>query len=226
MQVRIRKLGSNFFNFQKYNFARQVQNPVPIYPGDIVVVLPPWGNQEISDYARKRLQRFQKGEIKKRTGKVLKVLRSKNMVIVSGINIKPVYKSPSYFMKFHEKNSINYIKPSSREMPININRVKLMDPSKKKSAMPIEVKIVKNESGERIRLDIVTKKEIPFPKSRNNLSYNSRNLKKKTGSRDTPSDLLHQITYTGEDFTKVASFFIKKIKNKESIEQKLILKDK
>jgi ribosomal protein L24 len=226
LQVRIRKLGSNFVNFQKYNFARQVQNPVPIYPGDKVVVLPPWGNQKISDYARKRLQRFQKEEIKKRVGTVLRVLRTKNMITVSGINIKPVYKSPSYFMKLYERKSLNSIKPCYREMPININRVKLRDPSKKKFAEPIEVKIVKNESGERIRLDIVTKKVIPFPKSRKDLSYDSRNLKKKTGFRDTPSDLLHQITYTGEDFTKVASFFIKKIKNKESIEQKLILKDK
>jgi ribosomal protein L24 len=211
------------FNFQKFNFARLVPNFVPIFTGDKVMVLPPWGTAKISKFAKLRLRLHQRKEMKIKLGTVLKVLRKKNQIVVSGVNKQPVYRSPSTFLQKYESGKFEKISVKYKEMPININRVKLR--RTKNSRKPIEVKIIKNKNGKRKRIDINTKKEIKIPK-RKNASYAVRNMKKGTGEKDTPADLLSEITYNGEDFTQVASFFIKNIKNKEAIEQKLILKDK
>ena len=65
-----------------------------------------------------------KGVDQGKEGKVLRVLRESNRVIVSGINIRTIHKKPK---TNEEKGSIE-----KKEMPINCSNIMLIDPESKK----------------------------------------------------------------------------------------------
>ena len=83
-----RNLQSNkhLINFQKFYFARIFNWYVPIYRQDEVVVLPPWGSSPLSNVSKRMVNKYHIKEKELFKGKVIKVLRKKNMVIVKGKN--------------------------------------------------------------------------------------------------------------------------------------------
>jgi len=224
-------LGNNsllpsFINFQNFNFARNVNKFVPIFPGDKVVVLPPWGMSKLSSYAKKKVKLNHKEDSKIQYGTVLKVLRKKGQAVVSRVNEKPKYVSPYKFMNDYENGDLSKLKRKTVNLPLSIERVRLRDTQVKDSLKILNIKITRNEAGERIRLRKDDGIEVPIPIRTRDFSYSKRAQGRKDGSKDTNVSIRCLITYNGENFAEIAKFFIQKIQNKEAIESKLILKDK
>lgn len=224
-------LGNNsllpsFINFQNFNFARNVNKFVPIFPGDKVVVLPPWGMSKLSSYAKKKVSLHHKEDSKVQYGTVLRVLRKKEQAVVSRINEKPKYVSPHNFLNDYENGDLSKIKRKTVNLPISIERVRLRDTKVKDSLKILNIKITRNEAGERIRIRKDDGTEVPIPIRSKDFSYAKRAQGRKDGLKDTNASIRSIKTYNGENFAEIAKFFIKKIQNKEAIESKLILKDK
>lgn len=224
-------LGNNsllprFINFQNFNFARNVNKFVPIFPGDKVVVLPPWGMSKLSSYAKKKVKLNHKEDSKVQYGTVLKVLRKKGQAVVSRVNEKPKFVSPYKFMNDYENGDLSKLKRKTVNLPISIERVRLRDTQVKNSLKILNIKITRNEAGERIRLRKDDGIEVPIPIRTRDFSYSKRAQGRKDGLKDTNVSIRSLKTYNGENFAEIAKFFIKKIQNKEAIESKLILKDK
>lgn len=224
-------LGNNsllpsFINFQNFNFARNVNKFVPIFPGDKVVVLPPWGMSKLSSYAKKKVKLNHKEDSKIQYGTVLKVLRKKGQAVVSRVNEKPKYVSPYKFMNDYENGDLSKLKRKTVNLPLSIERVRLRDTQVKDSLKILNIKITRNEAGERIRLRKDDGIEVPIPIRTRDFSYSKRAQGRKDGLKDTNVSIRSLKTYNGENFAEIAKFFIQKIQNKEAIESKLILKDK
>jgi hypothetical protein len=223
-------LGNNslvpsLLNVQKFNFARSLQRFIPIYPGDKVVVLPVWGISKLTPYAKRKVKTFHKEDAKVQYGTVMRMLRKKGQAIVSRVNEKPKYVSPSKFMAEYEFGNIAAIKRKTVNLPVAIDRVKLRDTSVKGSLKILDIRMGRNEAGERIRVRKDNGKEVTIPIRKRDMSYAKRTMGRKDGTKDTSPALRSVKTYNGENFAEIAKFFIKKIQTKENIESKLILRD-
>ncbi len=89
------------------------------------------------------------GKAKGRSGKVLRVLKSKGALVVEGINKAKKHEKPN---QNNEKGGI-----VDKEMPINISNVMLISP---KTNKPIKVTRKKMENGKNVRVDKKTGKPI------------------------------------------------------------------
>jgi hypothetical protein len=216
----------SFINFQNFNFARNVNKFVSIYPGDKVVVLPPWGISKLSSYAKRKVKLMHKEDAKVQYGTVLQVLRKKGQAVVSRVNEKPKYISPAKFMTDYEFGNLNTIRKKTKNLPVALERVRLRDMTVKGSLKILNIKVTRNEAGEKIRIRKDDGNEVPIPIRKRDFSYNKRAQGRKDGTKDTAAVLRSLKTYNGENFAEIARFFIKKIQNKEAIESKLILRDK
>jgi hypothetical protein len=214
-------LKNMFYNIPKFNFARGVEKTVPIYPGDKVVVLPVWGSAKLNRFARKVVMAHNKEATKLQYGTVKRFYRKKRLVKVTGVNRKAKYTSPysEHLFDKMEKGNLDKIKRQVTYLPVNLDRIRLVDANKK----IIAVKMIKNEAGEKVRINTRTKEEVPIKlKFR---TYAERTKNKKEGPRDTPDEIRMIKTYKGENFEMIAKRFIEKIKRKEEIESHLVLKD-
>ena len=135
------------------------------------------------------------GRYKKTQGTVLKVLRSKNQVVVSGVNLK--------FKKVQDEEMIQRTKTLQKEHPIHISNVSLVDPDLN---VPRRVKSGYLEDGSRVRVSKKSGAIIPKP-DRSTLTYLARTKDKKPGPLDTKPEHVLKKTYTGEDFLRVYQDF-------------------
>jgi large subunit ribosomal protein L24 len=86
------------------------------------------------------------GKSKGKTGKVLKVIREKNQVVVEGANRAKKHEKPN------AKNEQGGI--VDKEMPIHLSNVMLVSP---KSSTPVKLIRVKNDKGKWVRAEKKTK---------------------------------------------------------------------
>lgn len=143
------------------------------------------------------------GKEKGKEGIVKKVIRKKNMVIITGLNMK---------IK-HQRASANdpEAKRLQIEAPIHVSNVALIDPETSK---PAKVKRGYLEDGTRVRISKKTGAMIPkpvFPE----LSYAERHKNKQDGVKDTAPDVAILKTYKGEDFEKIRKEFAEYITKRE-----------
>lgn len=82
------------------------------------------------------------GKAKGSQGKILKVLREKEAVLVEGLNRAKKHEKPN------QKNEQGGI--VDKEMPIHISNIMLVSP---KTSQPVKVTWKKNEQGKRVRVD-------------------------------------------------------------------------
>jgi ribosomal protein L24 len=197
----------------------------PIYPGDNVIVYPVYHGLKLTPFEQKLLAKkkeFQ-DECQIKYGQVIKVLRKKHQVIVSGVNRKEVYASPEEFFADFEKKNFANIQPKYKFMPIDIRRVKLRNPHEK-DFVPMEVYTKKDEDGRTQRYAVETNEPVPI-----NIPYKSyydRHFEKKEGPKDTTPELTLQKTYYGEDYVAIAQEFLARLREKKEVENLLFLKDK
>jgi hypothetical protein len=213
-----------FKSFQFFNFARNLNPFVPIYPGDKVIVLPPWGTNKISKYEKKVIQRKYPKKTKIEYGTVNKIYRKKGLVRVNGVNLKLKYTSPDNFIYKYEAGDFAKIRRKYESVPVAINRVYLRDPSVPDRAVIVRAKLIKNDDGTITRVNQKTKVEIPILKK--HPTYAKRVSNRKEGAKDTPIAFIGVKSYKGENCEEIARMFLRKIKQKEEIEANLILKDK
>jgi ribosomal protein L24 len=213
-----------FNSFQSYNFARNFNPFVPIYPGDKVIVLPPWGTNKISKYEKKVIQRKYPKQNKIEYGTISKIYRKKGLVRVNGVNLQLKYTSPENFIGRYEAGDFGKIRRKYESVPVAINRVYLRDPSVSDKAIIVKAKLIKNDEGTIIRINQKTKVEIPILKK--HPTYAKRVASRKEGPKDTPMAYIGVKSYRGENVEEIAKMFLRRIKEKEEIEANLILKDK
>ena len=153
------------------------------------------------------------GSYKGQTGKVTKVYKQKNMVTVTGVNLK--------FKKVDDEENQRLKKTIQKEFPIHISNVMLIDPQLKTGT---KIKTGYLEDGTKVRVSKKTGALIPKP-DRTHLSYFQRNKDKGIGPRDTDPQLVLSKSYAGEDFMKLEYEFEQYIRLKEE-KEKLFVFDK
>jgi hypothetical protein len=213
-----------FNSFQLFNFARNLNPFVPIYPGDKVIVLPPWGTNKISKFEKKIIQRKYPGQSKIEYGTISKVNRKKGLVKVKGVNLQMKFSSPENYLYKYEAGDYSKIKRKYDSAPVAINRVYLRDPNVSDRAMIAKAKLIKNPDGSITRVNQKTKVEIPIMKKHS--TYAKRVANKKEGPKDTTISFIGVKSYRGENCEEIAKMFLRKIREKNEIEANLILKDK
>lgn len=213
-----------FNSFQLFNFARNMNPFVPIYPGDKVIVLPPWGTNKISKYEKKVIQRKYPKNTKIEYGTVAKIYRKKGLVRVNGVNLQLKYTSPENFITRYEAGDFSKIRRKYESAPVAINRVYLRDPNVAERAVIVKAKLIRNDDGTIIRVNQKTKVEIPILKK--HPTYSKRVANRKEGSKDTPMAFIGVKSYRGENVEEIAKMFLRRIREKEEIEANLVLKDK
>lgn len=154
------------------------------------------------------------GAFKGKIGRVIKVLRKKQQVLVQGINLKEEKDE----LGFNEEDQVKRF----IEQPIPYHYVGLYDRVTNKA---VRVQYSKDEYGNRIRKVVSTGEVYPEP-DRGDTSFESRNKNRPTGPKDTEPNVAHEKTFVEYDFVDVAKQFLQKIKEKEAIEKNLILRDK
>ena len=162
-------------------------------------------------------------ENKLQYGVVTRVYRKKGLVKVYGINPVEEYRNLQSFANKYENGELDKIKRKISFLPIDINRVRLRDTnSTELKALPVTNKLLEN--GSIRRFDKNTGTEIPRRKMYK--TYKERlGKRKEDGPKDTPAFYSSAKTYKGENFEIIARQFLDRIKQKEAIEAKLILKD-
>jgi len=213
-----------FNSFQTFNFARNLNPFVPIYPGDKVIVLPPWGTNKISKYEKKVILRKYPKQTRIEYGTVSKIFRKKGLIKVNGVNLKMKYTSPEAYLSKYESGDFSKIKRKYNSVPVAINRVYLRDLSIPDRAVIAKAKLIKNNDGTYSRINQKTKAEIPILKK--HPTYAKRMANRKEGPKDTTIAYVGVKTYRGENIEDIAKMFIRRIKEKSEIEANLILKDK
>lgn len=151
------------------------------------------------------------GKDKKKSGKVLKVYRKSNMVLVEGVNQKQ--KPVKGGMDGESKGGYELV-----TRPIHVSNVNLIDPELKK---PTRVRIGFLESGEKVRLSAKTGTIIAKPDN-THLKYTERMKGRVDTEFDTPANKVLEVTYKGEDFENIKLDFDNYIKEKERIESLLV----
>jgi len=135
------------------------------------------------------------GKYSRSRGKVLKVYRQKNQVLVQGVNLK--------YQVVEDDEDFKRKKTSQKEYPIHVSNVSLIDPETDK---PTTVSYGYLEDGSKVRVSKKSGAVIAKP-NRSELTYINRTKEKQTGVNDTkPEDVLLK-TYKGEDFLKVKADF-------------------
>ena len=135
------------------------------------------------------------GKNKGREGKVLRVFRKTNQVLVQGINYK--------FKTIEDDDYVRRKKTVQKEYPLHVSNVALIDPESGKAT---RVKTGVLPDGSRVRVSVKSGAVIPKP-DRNDLKYLNRTSTKEAGPLDTkPEDVLEK-TYQGEDFYSVKKEF-------------------
>jgi large subunit ribosomal protein L24 len=109
-------------------------------------------------------------------------------------------------------------KTIQREFPIHVSNVALIDPT---LDVPCKVKAGFLEDGTRVRISKKSGAILPKP-DRSHLSFINRTKKKEDGLLDTKTELVHEKTYTGEDFMRVKAEFEEFIRIKEEKEDLLV----
>lgn len=221
------------FQFSSY----RKQKFVHIYPKDNVLVKPLFGNRRnLSLFDRKNIAKDEKlKEMNKvQVGKVIRVLRNKNQVIIAGVNKKVIYKPASSYLASYEGSKMQNIRPKVIYQPVDLNRVRLRDMNSE-DVRPLDFRIQKVENpedkidssvgnGEMYRVAKNTGEIIT--RHRPNKSYDKRMEKKETGPFDTDAATAREKTYRGEALLEVAREFLNRIKEKKQVESLLFLKDK
>ena len=154
------------------------------------------------------------GRYKKNQGKVLKVYRDKNQVLVAGVNLK--------YKKVDDEEMVRRRKTVQKEAPIHVSNVSLIDPE---TARPTRIRYGFLEDGEKVRIAKRSGALIPKP-DRSNMTYMNRTKGKQPGAFDTkPEDVLEKTYRSGEDFLRVKAEFDEYIRIKEEKEGLLVFKD-
>ena len=150
------------------------------------------------------------GRYRKSQGKVLKVYRKKNMVLVQGVNMK--------FKQVEDDEGVTRTKTVQQEHPIHVSNVALIDPDLN---VPTKIKFGYLEDGTKVRVSKKSGAIIPKP-DRSNLTYSMRTKDYKNGPLDTLPEQVHKKTYTGEDFFQVYQDFENYLSEKAEIERHLV----
>jgi large subunit ribosomal protein L24 len=163
------------------------------------------------------------GRYKNSRGKVMKVLRRNNHIVVSGVNMVSILFSVLTLLlqKYKTVEDEEYQqrkKIIQKEFPIHVSNVALIDPQ---LDLPTKIKYGYLEDGTKVRLSKKSGAIIPKP-DRSHLTYINRTKKKEDGLLDTKSDLVLLKTYKGEDFMRVKAEFEEFIRMKEEKESLLV----
>ncbi len=153
------------------------------------------------------------GRYKKSQGKVLRVIRKKNQVVVQGVNMK--YKVVDDEEMQRRKKTIQ------KEYPIHVSNVSLIDPNLNE---PCRTKTGYLEDGTKVRVSKKSGGIIPKP-DRSEMTYDNRTKTRETGIYDTKPEDVHEKTYKGEDLLKVQLEFQEYINMKKLKERELIFND-
>ena len=153
------------------------------------------------------------GPEKGKVGKIIRVYRKEEKVLVEGIN---------KIIKKQEYDSENAMKGDDMEehQPMYSHMVNLWDPKLKR---PTKIKIGYLENGEMVRICKRSGVILEKPKY-DHLRYGERVKNKVDGPLDTPGTLVVAQTYKGENFDKIREEFEKFVNEKEKIEQLLVFK--
>ena len=111
-------------------------------------------------------------------GKIMKVIRKKNQVLVEGVNLA--------YIKRPDDENIKRTKVIKKERPIHVSNVALIDPEYNK---PTRIKYGYLEDGTKVRISKKSGSIIPKP-DRSHLTYAERTKNFKMGPNDTPADLV------------------------------------
>jgi hypothetical protein len=218
----------SFYNLSKFYFTRNMMPFCPIYPGDRVMVLPPWGRKGLNPYKMKMLNKYPQFQKKNKIiiGKVLEMKRKKGYAIVTNTPKEKIYKPIESFFDKYEKKGIGSVKITRRTIPIALNRIRLINTAFKQNKYKVlKVEMKRGKNGKLIRVKKGTKKQLE-KKQPKNCSYETRTKDKISGAMSTSKERIEIRTYKGEDYEKIARAFLDRIKEKESVESNLFLKDK
>jgi large subunit ribosomal protein L24 len=163
------------------------------------------------------------GRYKNSRGKVMKVIRRTNHIVVSGVNMVSIAALVLTLLlqKYKTVEDEEYQqrkKIIQKEFPIHVSNVALIDPQ---LDLPTKIKYGYLEDGTKVRLSKKSGAIIPKP-DRSHLTYINRTKKKEDGLLDTKSDLVLLKTYKGEDFMRVKAEFEEFIRMKEEKESLLV----
>ena len=148
------------------------------------------------------------GKNKGKQGRILKVYRKSNEVLVEGVNYK--------FKRVDDDEYVKRKKTVQQEYPIHVSKVALVDPETNRGT---RVRYAITEDGEKVRL---AKSGAMIPKpEREELKYINR-TSNKIGPLDTqPEDVIER-TYQGEDFIKIKKEFEEFLRLKREKEINLV----
>ena len=150
------------------------------------------------------------GRYKKSQGKVLKVFRKRNQVLVQGVNMK--------FKQVRDDEMVERVKTVQQEHPVHVSNVALIDPELN---VPTRIKYGYLEDGTKVRVSKKSGSIIAKP-DRSNLAYQMRVKDVKNGPLDTLPEAVLKKTYTGEDFFQVYQDFENYLNEKAEIERHLV----
>ena len=150
------------------------------------------------------------GKNKGKEGKVLRVLRAKNQVLVQGVNYK--------YKKIDDDEYVRRKKTVQKEHPLHISNVSLIDPETNK---PTRVRHGFLEDGSKVRVAIKSGALIPKPE-REDLKLANRTREREVGPLDTKPDDVLEKTYKGEDFVKIKKEFEEFLRIKREKERNLV----
>ena len=154
------------------------------------------------------------GHEKGKVGKILRVNRSEETVLVEGVNVeitKATYDTEEYT---RGEDIVDH-------KPIHASKVNLVDPETKK---PTRVSIGYLEDGTMVRIAKKSGAIIEKP-NKDHLKYVNRHKSKVDGPLDTPAIMAHEITYKGEDLASIRADFDQYIREKERVESLLVFRE-
>lgn len=154
------------------------------------------------------------GRYKNTQGKVLRVYRDTNQVLVAGVNLK--------YKRVDDEEMVRRRKTVQKESPIHVSNVSLLDPE---TGKPTRIKYGFLEDGAKVRVSKRSGALIPKP-DRTNSKYMNRTKGKETGPNDTKAEDVLEKTYRGEDFLRVKAEFEEYIRIKEEKEGLLVFKER
>lgn len=151
------------------------------------------------------------GPEKGKQGKVKRVYRKLNKVLVEGINqqVNPIKALQS------ERQGLE---PERFDQPLWYGQVNLVDPSTNK---PTKIMIGYLEDGSPVRVCKDSGVILPKP-SFEHMKYENKHKNKVDGAMDTVSSKVFEITYKGEDFEGMRNQFLESLQKKEAIERNLV----
>ena len=113
------------------------------------------------------------GRYKNTQGKVLRVYRETNQVLVAGVNLK--------YKRVDDEEMVRRRKTVQKESPVHVSNVSLLDPE---SGKPTRIKYGFLEDGLKVRISMKSGALLPSP-DRTNLKYMKRTKGQVAGPNDT-----------------------------------------